>query len=135
MKQSRRGINFASKPSGDGCVECLASPRGWWFHLRRCAECGHIGCCDSSPGQHASKHAAATGHQIISSFEPGEDWFYDYETQEMIAGVELLPPIRIRVINQYLDRQGEFQQIGNRCCTKCPPCPTNTLVLADTFVQ
>jgi len=92
MKKDRRGINPASKPSGDGCVECLASPRGWWFHLRRCAECGHIGCCDSSPSQHASKHAATTAHPIIASFEPGEDWFYDYETQETIEGVELLPP-------------------------------------------
>ena len=92
MKKTRRGFNLASKPSGDGCVECLASPKGWWFHLRRCAECGHIGCCDSSPSQHASKHAAATGHSIITSFEPGEDWFFDYEKQGMIKGVELLPP-------------------------------------------
>ena len=73
-------------------MECLASPKGWWFHLRRCAECGHIGCCDSSPSQHASKHAETTGHPIIASFEPGEDWFYDYEKQGMIKGVELLPP-------------------------------------------
>ena len=92
MKVDQRGINPASKPSGDGCVECLASPKGWWFHLRRCAKCGHIGCCDSSPSQHASKHAATTGHPIIASFEPGEDWFYDYEKRGMIKGVELLPP-------------------------------------------
>src|SRR5581483_3535138 len=62
MKKAARGINPASKPSGDGCLECLASAGGWWFHLRRCAECGHIGCCDSSPSQHASKHAATMGH-------------------------------------------------------------------------
>jgi hypothetical protein len=92
MKKDHRGLNPASKPSGDGCAECLASPTGWWLHLRRCAECGHIGCCDSSPSQHASKHAAATGHPIITSFEPGEDWFFDYEKQGMIKGVELLPP-------------------------------------------
>ncbi len=92
MKKDTRGINPASKPSGDGCVECLASSKSWWFHLRRCTECGHIGCCDSSPGQHASKHAAATGHTVITSFEPGEDWFYDYEKRGMIEGVELLPP-------------------------------------------
>src|ERR1035438_3561623 len=67
MKKGLRGINPASKPSGDGCVECLASPKGWWFYLRRCAECGHIGCCDSSASTHASKHAAATGHPIIAS--------------------------------------------------------------------
>jgi hypothetical protein len=92
MKKDDRGFNLASKPSGDGCVECLASPKGWWLHLRRCAECGHIGCCDSSPSQHASKHAAATGHPIITGFEPGEDWFYDYEKRGMIKGVKLLPP-------------------------------------------
>jgi hypothetical protein len=92
MVKNLRGINPASKPSGNGCVECLASPNGWWLHLRRCAECGHIGCCDSSPSQHASKHAAATGHTIIASFEPGEDWFYDYQKQAMIPGGKLLPP-------------------------------------------
>jgi len=48
--------------------------------------------CDSSPGQHASKHAAATGHPIIASFEPGEDWFFDDEKQRLIKGVELIPP-------------------------------------------
>ncbi|MGA7856774.1 MAG: UBP-type zinc finger domain-containing protein [Terracidiphilus sp.] len=92
MKKGVRGINPASKPSGNGCVECLASPQGWWLHLRRCSECGHIGCCDSSPNQHASKHAAATGHPIITSFEPGEDWFFDYNKQATIEGAELLPP-------------------------------------------
>jgi hypothetical protein len=90
MKKDPR-INPAAKPSGEGCAECLAAD-GWWFHLRRCAECGHIGCCDSSPSQHASKHFATTGHAIIVSFEPGEDWFYDYETQEMMNGPELAPP-------------------------------------------
>jgi len=93
MKKHPRGINPASKPSGEGCVECLASARGWWFHLRRCAECGHIGCCDTSPRQHASKHAAATGHPIIASFEPGEHWFFNYETEETIEAAKLLPPI------------------------------------------
>ena len=91
MKTDRRGVNLNSKPSGSGCVECLES-EGWWLHLRRCAECGHIGCCDSSPHQHASKHAAQTGHPVIASFEPGEHWFYDYEKQEEIDGAELPPP-------------------------------------------
>lgn len=86
-----RGINPTAKPSGEGCVECLAGG-GWWLHLRRCAECGHIGCCDSSPGQHASKHAASTGHPVAASFEPGEDWFWDYEKEAMIDGAELAPP-------------------------------------------
>jgi hypothetical protein len=75
MKRDQRGINTASKPSGDGCVECLATG-GWWLHLRRCTECGHIACCDSSPSQHASKHAALNRHPVVASFEPGEDWFF-----------------------------------------------------------
>ena len=52
------GINPSVPPSGPGCVECDAAG-GWWFHLRRCAECGHIGCCDTSPSQHGSAHAKA----------------------------------------------------------------------------
>src|SRR3984957_15773591 len=88
MKSEREGINSAVKPRGTGCVECSGAG-GWWFHLRRCAQCGHIGCCDSSPSQHASKHFAATGHPIITSFEPGEHWFYDYRTEESFAGPKL----------------------------------------------
>src|SRR5580704_4692933 len=91
LMTNHRNINPKSKPSGTGCVECLAKG-GWWLHLRRCAECGRIGCCDSSPNRHASNHAATTGHSVVSSFEPGESWFFDYEQQRMIAGVELAPP-------------------------------------------
>ena len=91
MSTEHRGINLSAKPSGNGCVECNAS-KGWWLHLRRCAECGHIGCCDNSPSHHASKHALTTGHPITTSFEPGEDWFFDYEKQGMVKGAELLPP-------------------------------------------
>jgi hypothetical protein len=80
-------------PSGDGCAECLSSePPGWWFHLRRCARCGHVGCCDSSPRQHASAHYRQTGHRIVVSYEPGEDWAYDYGTDRMLTGVALRPP-------------------------------------------
>jgi hypothetical protein len=85
------GINTASKPSGTGCVECMAAGH-WWLHLRRCAECGHVGCCDSSPNQHASKHAASEKHPIAQSFEPGEGWFWDYSKDEMVKGAPLQPP-------------------------------------------
>lgn len=84
-------INETVKASGTGCAECLATD-GWWLHLRRCAECGHIGCCDNSPSQHASAHKAETGHPIITSFEPGEDWFYDYRTKDFVDGPVLAPP-------------------------------------------
>jgi hypothetical protein len=78
-------------PSGGGCVECVAND-GWWFHLRRCARCGHIGCCDSSPSQHATKHAVESGHTVMRSFEPGEDWFWDYVTNELCDGPTLAGP-------------------------------------------
>ncbi len=84
-------LNPNVPPSGDGCVECLAEGK-WWLHLRRCAQCGHVGCCDSSPGQHASRHAAETGHPIAQSFEPGESWFWDYAAGTETQGIELMPP-------------------------------------------
>jgi hypothetical protein len=90
--ESRAEIDPSRPPSGNGCVECLASPDGWWLHLRRCAACGHIGCCDSSPGQHSRKHARGTHHRVIASFEPGETWFYDFGTNDYVDGPELAPP-------------------------------------------
>jgi Zn-finger in ubiquitin-hydrolases and other protein len=91
MKSDKNGINPTAEPSGAGCVECLALGK-WWFHLRRCAQCGHIGCCDTSPNQHASQHAAESGHTIIASFEPDEGWFYDYRTQHFFEGPALRAP-------------------------------------------
>ena len=60
-----------------GCEDCLAIG-GRWVHLRVCRSCGHVGCCDSSPNRHASAHARASAHPIVSSVEPGEDWSYCY---------------------------------------------------------
>jgi hypothetical protein len=84
-------IDPTALPSGTGCVECLAS-KGWWFHLRRCARCGHIGCCDACPSQHATKHATAAAHTVLRSFEPGEDWVWDYVTEEVFEGPKLVTP-------------------------------------------
>jgi hypothetical protein len=84
-------IDPLAPPTGPGCAECLATD-GWWFHLRRCATCGHIGCCDSSPSQHASRHVSETGHHIVQSFEPGEDWFWDYAADDFLDGPSLAPP-------------------------------------------
>jgi uncharacterized UBP type Zn finger protein len=69
----------------DGCEECLASGDRW-VHLRICLTCGHIGCCDSSPGRHATRHYRATEHPIIRSFEPREVWLWCYVDRLMIAG-------------------------------------------------
>jgi len=61
----------------DGCAECLANG-GYWVHLRLCLNCGHVGCCDSSPGKHATAHFHGVGHPVIRSFESGEDWRWCY---------------------------------------------------------
>ena len=89
--QIASGIDPTASPSGAGCLECDATG-DWWFHLRRCAQCGHIGCCDSSPNQHARAHAAEAGHPVMRSFEPGEAWFWNFETDEEVDGPELAPP-------------------------------------------
>ena len=85
-------IDPLAPPSGTGCVECEASG-GWWYHLRRCAACGHVGCCDSSPSQHATAHWRATGHPLVRTFEPDEDWWWNYEIGEYVDGPELAPPV------------------------------------------
>jgi uncharacterized UBP type Zn finger protein len=64
-------------PSAEGCEECLAMGDEW-VHLRICLICGHVGCCDSSTNKHATKHFHATGHPIVQSFQPGEDWRWCY---------------------------------------------------------
>jgi hypothetical protein len=93
-------IDPSVPPSGPGCRDCdAADPPGWWVHLRRCAACGHVGCCDSSPGQHATAHARSSGHPLVQSFEPGEDWWWDYRAGEMTTGPELAPP-RERPLDQ-----------------------------------
>lgn len=61
------------RPSAAGCEECLAAGDRW-VHLRLCLTCGHVGCCDSSPGRHARAHFHETEHPIVRSAEPGEDW-------------------------------------------------------------
>jgi Zn ribbon nucleic-acid-binding protein len=58
----------------EGCQDCLAEGRHDWVHLRLCLECGHVGCCDSSPARHASAHGRSDSHPVIQSFEPGETW-------------------------------------------------------------
>jgi uncharacterized UBP type Zn finger protein len=63
--------------SADGCEECLETG-GRWVHLRTCLTCGHVGCCDSSPGLHARGHYERTGHPLIRSAEPGESWGWCY---------------------------------------------------------
>jgi len=70
-------------PSAQGCEECLQTGDRW-LHLRMCLTCGHVGCCDSSPNKHASQHSRASGHPIVKSLEPGEDWRWCYVDEELV---------------------------------------------------
>jgi uncharacterized UBP type Zn finger protein len=64
-------------PAADGCVTCLETGDRW-VHLRLCKTCGYVGCCDSSQNKHASAHHRETGHPVVQSFEPGQDWLWCY---------------------------------------------------------
>jgi len=77
----------------DGCEECLQSGDRW-VHLRLCLTCGHVGCCDSSPNRHATKHHHATQHPIIRSFEPGEDWSWCYVDEVAIGPADVAAATR-----------------------------------------
>lgn len=70
-------ITSVKHPKRRECEECV-KVGGHWVHLRTCQECGVTLCCDSSPSRHASKHAHASGHPVIASAEPGEQWLYCY---------------------------------------------------------
>lgn len=64
-------------PRTDGCEECLQTG-DTWVHLRLCLTCGHVGCCDASKNKHATRHFHASGHPVVQSAEPGEDWAWCY---------------------------------------------------------
>lgn len=65
-------------PKTQACLECLRDGSEW-VHLRVCLGCGHVGCCDSSAGKHARGHYQDSGHPVMGSAEPGEDWAYCFE--------------------------------------------------------
>ena len=73
-------------PSADGCEDCLRSG-ATWFHLRLCLTCGHVGCCDRSPNQHATAHFHEVGHPVIRSFEPDESWVWCFVDEELFEDV------------------------------------------------
>jgi hypothetical protein len=72
-----------------GCEDCLVLGDPW-LHLRICLECGKVGCCDDSPNRHATKHAHGSGHPLIRSLEPGEEWSWCYVDRVAL----LIPDVR-----------------------------------------
>ncbi|HYD42088.1 MAG TPA: UBP-type zinc finger domain-containing protein [Anaeromyxobacter sp.] len=78
------------RPTADGCEDCLRIG-GRWVHLRLCMTCGHVGCCDSSPNRHATRHYHASDHPVVKSFEPGETWAWCYADQELSESFPAFP--------------------------------------------
>ncbi len=67
----------------DYCDECVKTGQRW-VALRQCMTCGHVGCCDSSPGRHATAHFHETQHPIMRSAMPGQDWGWCYVDEDYI---------------------------------------------------
>ncbi|MCZ6473720.1 MAG: UBP-type zinc finger domain-containing protein [SAR324 cluster bacterium] len=78
------------QPNSSTCDECSKAGQTP-VQLRICRTCGHVGCCDSSPGKHATAHFHETKHPIIQTFEPGDDWGWCYEHKK---GIGPFPPAR-----------------------------------------
>ena len=78
------------------CTECVKMGDRW-VHLRLCRTCGHVGCCDDSPNRHATAHAADSGHPLIRSIQPGEDWSWCFPDElamriPAVKGETRIPP-------------------------------------------
>ena len=114
MKSDRDGINLAAKPSGTGCAECSAAG-GWWFHLRRCVECGHIGCCDTSPNQHATKQTRRRVTRSSRASSRANDGFTTIARERLSPARSFKAPTRIRWISRCRDRTGRCLRTGKRC--------------------
>jgi CPA1 family monovalent cation:H+ antiporter len=79
--------DFPPPRTPDACEDCLAEGTGW-VELRECRECGHVGCCDSSPAKHATAHFKKTDHPVMRSIQAGATWTWCYihEVQGELAG-------------------------------------------------
>ena len=69
--------DFPAPTTPDACEDCLKEGTQW-VHLRECMTCGHVGCCDSSPARHATRHFHQTQHPVVRSVEPDEHWTWCY---------------------------------------------------------
>lgn len=72
IKAADKGVKERSQV----CDECVKAGTKW-VQLRVCLTCGNVGCCDSSPGRHATKHFNDTKHPVMAAF-PGREWLWCY---------------------------------------------------------
>ncbi len=78
-------LDAVPMPDDLGCADCLDLGHRNWVHLRMCLECGKVGCCDSSPGRHASAHYTGASHPVARSVEPNERWRWCFADEELAA--------------------------------------------------
>jgi CPA1 family monovalent cation:H+ antiporter len=77
--------DFPPPKTPGACEECLAEGTVW-VQLRECRTCGHVGCCDSSIGRHATKHFHETQHPVMRAVPPGAwAWCYVHEKQRNLG--------------------------------------------------
>jgi CPA1 family monovalent cation:H+ antiporter len=77
--------NFPERKDLNACEECLIEGT-FWVALRECQSCGHVGCCDSSTGKHATKHFTQTQHPVMRAVPPAAwTWCYVHEAQGVLA--------------------------------------------------
>jgi uncharacterized UBP type Zn finger protein len=78
-----RGVPNSPKPEG-GCAQCIEQG-DTWVHLRFCVTCGEVGCCNDSKNKHATRHAEATGHPVLRTKEPDEDWAWCFIDEMLVV--------------------------------------------------
>jgi hypothetical protein len=120
--------------SVDGCEDCLVAGT-FWLHLRTCLECGHVACCDESPRRRAHAHTNESGHPIIRSLEPGEQWNWCYVDRiamlaRSVTGTTRIPPSPLgsRERDTRPRRPGGSRTpwrraVSSRADTSCAPSP------------
>lgn len=97
------------------CEACVAEGIGW-VSLRRCLSCGNVGCCDSSPGRHATAHHRRTGHPVIRSLQPGQDWVWCYVDERSLRrhdgqwrDVDLFFEVGLGYMREHLEAGGSAE--------------------------
>ena len=97
------------------CEACVAEGTGW-VSLRRCLSCGNVGCCDSSPGRHATAHYRRTRHPVIRALRPGQDWVWCYVEERSLRrhdgqwrDVDLFFEVGLGYMREHLEAGGSAE--------------------------
>ena len=79
-----RASAFPMAKTPAACEECLKEGTVW-VALRQCQACGHVGCCDSSTGKHATRHFHSTQHPVMRARTPAAwTWCYIHGAQGVV---------------------------------------------------